>query len=386
MRRAVRPNRPADHGPVAAAGPRLRGVGRPARARPRLAAPRSVPGRPRPARVAHPEQVSSLGRPAAPWFVVAAAGVGLAITLLGLATGFAGFVWSIVGGVLLGDIVGGLRARWIAVWVVLATAVVLATGCAVGLGVDYGFPASPWIPAVFAAVYVGTMWASTSSGCGGSRPSPIWTSRAAPPTSSPPPASGCGWPTTCTTSSGTRWRSSRSRASWRPGCSTPIGRAPGRSWTRCRSGTGVTGRGAVAGPRHPSHRPRGRAGGRARRARLGGRGARGARRPRDRRAAGPRRARPGAAGGHDERAAARAAAPLQQSRSRSRAAPRVLRVRQRRGAGPGCQAGTGLVALGRYLDEHAGHLDAGPGSRRNVPAGCDAPGADVSGPGIAARR
>ncbi|ODU02876.1 MAG: hypothetical protein ABS81_16235 [Pseudonocardia sp. SCN 72-86] len=25
------------------------------------------------------------------------------------------------------------------------------------------------------------------------------------------------------------------------------------------------------------------------------------------------------------------------------------------------EAGTGLVALGRYLDEHAGRLDAGPG-------------------------
>ena len=53
--------------------------------------------------------------------------MGLAITLVGLASGFAGFVWALVGGVLLGDVVGGMRARWTTVWVVAATGVVLGS-------------------------------------------------------------------------------------------------------------------------------------------------------------------------------------------------------------------------------------------------------------------
>jgi two-component system sensor histidine kinase DesK len=106
------------------------------------------------------EQVASLGRPAQPWFVVAATAVALAITLVGLASGFAGFVWALVGGVLLGDVVGGMRARWTAVWVAAATGVVLVAGYQVSLPVYAELPpdVSPWIGPVIAAFYVGIMW------------------------------------------------------------------------------------------------------------------------------------------------------------------------------------------------------------------------------------
>jgi len=106
------------------------------------------------------EQVASLGRRARPWFVVAANAVGLAITLVGLASGFAGFVWALVGGVLLGDVVGGMRARWTAVWVVAATGVVLVAGYQVSLPVYAELPPefSPWIGPGIAAFYIGVMW------------------------------------------------------------------------------------------------------------------------------------------------------------------------------------------------------------------------------------
>jgi two-component system sensor histidine kinase DesK len=106
------------------------------------------------------DHVASPGRRAQPWFIVAASAVGLAITLVGLASGFAGFVWALVGSVLLGDVVGGMRARWTAVWVVTATIVVLVAGYQVSLPVYAELPPefSPWIGAIIAACYLGVMW------------------------------------------------------------------------------------------------------------------------------------------------------------------------------------------------------------------------------------
>jgi len=103
---------------------------------------------------------ASLGRRAPLWFAVAAATVGLAITLVGLAGSPIGFLWSIVGGVLLGDIVGGQRARWIAVWVVSATAVVFVVGYLINRAVldESVWPPGPWFFAGFAALYVAGMW------------------------------------------------------------------------------------------------------------------------------------------------------------------------------------------------------------------------------------
>jgi two-component system, NarL family, sensor histidine kinase DesK len=104
--------------------------------------------------------VASLGRRASVPFVIAAAAVGLAITLIGLASGYVGFIWSLVGGVLLGDIVGGLRARWTAVWIAAAVAVVAGLGYLVSLPVYADVPfLSPWFGVGIAVVYVGMMWA-----------------------------------------------------------------------------------------------------------------------------------------------------------------------------------------------------------------------------------
>ncbi len=114
----VRPDRAADHHGLAVRRPDVHDVERLA-----------VPGLHRRAAVAlfvvalglHVwrirELTKSLGRRAPIWFMIAAAAVGLGGVLVALAGGPVGFVWAIVSGVLLGDIVGGLRARWIAVWV-----------------------------------------------------------------------------------------------------------------------------------------------------------------------------------------------------------------------------------------------------------------------------
>jgi two-component system, NarL family, sensor histidine kinase DesK len=107
------------------------------------------------------QHVRLLGSRAPLWFAVAASVVGLAITLVGLASGFVGFLWAVIGGVLLGDIVAGLRARWTAVWVLSATALTAGLGYAVSLSVYAALPfeASPWIGVSIAAVYVAMMWA-----------------------------------------------------------------------------------------------------------------------------------------------------------------------------------------------------------------------------------
>lgn len=105
------------------------------------------------------EHVTSLGRPARPWFVVAASGVAVALTLTGLASGWSGYIWAVVGGVLLGDVVGGLRARWVAVWIAVGTAVVLTAGYAAAASATVlEIPISPWLPAGLAAWFVATMW------------------------------------------------------------------------------------------------------------------------------------------------------------------------------------------------------------------------------------
>jgi two-component system sensor histidine kinase DesK len=102
--------------------------------------------------------MTSLGRRAPLWFMIVAPLVGLAITLLGLSTGLAGFMWVLVGGVLVGDVVAGLRAKWITVWVLAATAVVLGLGYVVSAGVGYPQPGLVWFAAGTSAWFVGSMW------------------------------------------------------------------------------------------------------------------------------------------------------------------------------------------------------------------------------------
>jgi two-component system sensor histidine kinase DesK len=106
------------------------------------------------------ELTKSLGHRAPVWFMIAATAVGLAVSLVALAGGPIGFVWAMVSGVLLGDIVGGLRARWIATWVLSSAAVVFFAGYLITLqtGDAARSPAVPYVIAGLAAFLVGSMW------------------------------------------------------------------------------------------------------------------------------------------------------------------------------------------------------------------------------------
>jgi len=107
------------------------------------------------------ELMTSLGRPAAPWFIAAASAVGLAITLVGVASGPIGGLWSLVGGVLLGDVVGGRRARTAAWWIAGATVLATAGSWVV---MDVALPDGPdwdvlrWMNLAIVVLYVGAMW------------------------------------------------------------------------------------------------------------------------------------------------------------------------------------------------------------------------------------
>ncbi len=104
------------------------------------------------------EHVTSLGRPASVPFVVATSAVALALALVGLASAWSGWFWGLVSGVLLGDIVSGMRARRIALWVVVATGTVLGLGLLITHQRDYGIPLPPWLGPALAAFYVCSMW------------------------------------------------------------------------------------------------------------------------------------------------------------------------------------------------------------------------------------
>ncbi|GAA3248563.1 histidine kinase [Pseudonocardia petroleophila] len=107
------------------------------------------------------ELMRSLGRPAAPWFTISASVVGLAVTVVGMGSGALGFTWALLGGVLLGDVVGGLRARATVVWVVAATALTGVLGWYVtGLiyPTDPASQAFRGITVAVAVTYVGGMW------------------------------------------------------------------------------------------------------------------------------------------------------------------------------------------------------------------------------------
>jgi two-component system, NarL family, sensor histidine kinase DesK len=106
------------------------------------------------------ELTKSLGRQAPAWFMIVAAAVGLAVSLVALAGGPAGFVWSLVSGVLLGDIVGGLRARWTVTWVLGAVCVVFWSGYVIMLQVldEVLWPPSRFVFAGLAAFFVASMW------------------------------------------------------------------------------------------------------------------------------------------------------------------------------------------------------------------------------------
>jgi two-component system sensor histidine kinase DesK len=102
--------------------------------------------------------LTALGAQAPVWFAITGGLVGIGISLLGLSYGFLGYIWALVGGVLLGDVVVGLRFRWILLWIGLATAVVLGGGYVVVAPLVADMPVSPWFPAGMAAFFIATMW------------------------------------------------------------------------------------------------------------------------------------------------------------------------------------------------------------------------------------
>jgi two-component system, NarL family, sensor histidine kinase DesK len=104
------------------------------------------------------EHTRSLGARAPLWFMVAGSGVGLAIALVGLASGFTGFAWGLVAAVLLGDVVGGLPARWIAVWVVTASVLTFWPGYLISAAMPYPESWIPWFLAGISAFYVLSIW------------------------------------------------------------------------------------------------------------------------------------------------------------------------------------------------------------------------------------
>lgn len=104
------------------------------------------------------QHVRSLGMAAEPWFVVAALTIALALALVGIASSFVGFTWAIVSGVLLGDVVAGGRLWPSAAVIVASTAAVFGLGWLISANVDFGFPVPPWIAPALSALYVGIMW------------------------------------------------------------------------------------------------------------------------------------------------------------------------------------------------------------------------------------
>jgi two-component system, NarL family, sensor histidine kinase DesK len=106
------------------------------------------------------EHMRSLGGRAPVWFVLAAVAVGLAVALLGIGSSFIGSLWALVTAVLLGDVVGGMRARWVAVWVVGSSVVVLGLGYAVAAATTPAEapPWWPWFNAGVAAFYLLSIW------------------------------------------------------------------------------------------------------------------------------------------------------------------------------------------------------------------------------------
>lgn len=102
--------------------------------------------------------MTALGEPAPRWFAVTATVVGVGLALLGFTTGFAGFMWSLAGGVLIGDVVAGLRWRQILAVVASATAAVLFGGYAILAPLLADLPVSPWYAAGTAAFFMASMW------------------------------------------------------------------------------------------------------------------------------------------------------------------------------------------------------------------------------------
>ncbi|GAA4541470.1 sensor histidine kinase [Pseudonocardia xishanensis] len=106
------------------------------------------------------QHIRALGTIAPPWFAAAAAVVGVALVWFGVSSSSTGWMWSILSGILLGDIVAGLRGRYLALWVVLGTVVCAVLAYAAGWFVaDTPLPVAQAVSsAAITAIYVGSFW------------------------------------------------------------------------------------------------------------------------------------------------------------------------------------------------------------------------------------
>lgn len=105
------------------------------------------------------QHILFLGKVAPAWFAVVTSVVALALVWFGTSSSPTGWMWSIIGGILLGDIVAGLRARFALLWV--GVAIVVSSALAFQAA---GYVDSPLViaqqvtAAVVTVLYVGSFW------------------------------------------------------------------------------------------------------------------------------------------------------------------------------------------------------------------------------------
>ena len=106
------------------------------------------------------EHIRALGTVAPPWFAASASVVGLALVWFGVSSSQTGWMWTILSGILLGDVVAGLRGRFLALWVGLAVVVSTALAYLAAWQVeDVPVPlVEAVVSAALTAVYVGSFW------------------------------------------------------------------------------------------------------------------------------------------------------------------------------------------------------------------------------------
>jgi two-component system, NarL family, sensor histidine kinase DesK len=105
------------------------------------------------------QHILHLGRVAPVWFAVATSVVGLALVWFGASSSPTGWMWSIIGGILLGDIVAGLRARFALLWVGVAIVVSAALAFHAAGYVDSPLAIAQQVTAaVVTAIYIASFW------------------------------------------------------------------------------------------------------------------------------------------------------------------------------------------------------------------------------------
>ncbi|SDF46875.1 sensor histidine kinase [Pseudonocardia oroxyli] len=105
------------------------------------------------------QHIRVLGTVAPAWYAVVTSLVGLALVWVGAASSPTGWMWAIIGGILLGDIVAGLRARFALLWVAVAVVVSAALAFQAASYVDSPLVIAQQVTAaILTAVYVGSFW------------------------------------------------------------------------------------------------------------------------------------------------------------------------------------------------------------------------------------